>query len=105
VTIGTPTNMNGTTTEDAVRRAISPLQGKFMDCSRAALPKMTGTVEGTAVLHIETDDSGHINSASLGGPLGAATNDCVARAARTRTITGVDTGAAVANIPLVFKAQ
>lgn len=74
-------------------------------CYTSALPTLTGTLEGTDTLHIETGDDGTITTATVSGPVGGPVGSCIQRAVRGQRIPDVDTGAASADIPLVLKAR
>lgn len=87
-----------------VNRAIAPLAGAMTGCYRAVLPQATGVLEGTGVLHVETDEEGIITTARSTGPVSAATR-CIANTAVGRKVPNVDTGRVSADVPLVFRSQ
>jgi hypothetical protein len=93
------------TTSSAVNRAVSGVAAQLTACYRAALPQLSGPVEGEAALHIETDGAGSITDARFGGPLGQSIQRCATPALVGRRVANVDTGSASADIPLVFKPR
>jgi serine/threonine-protein kinase len=102
VDLGAATTMGATMT--SVERAISPVKSRIDVCYRAALPHLS-TLEGTGVLHIETDDVGNIRRASVTGAVQGEAGECIAHAALGRRVANVDTGLASADIPLAFHAR
>jgi serine/threonine-protein kinase len=105
VEMGQPMNMAGGLNATTVGRTLRPATPQLTACYRTALPKMSGTLEGPATLHFETDGSGLITDARVVGPLGKVGGRCMAGVIQGRSISGVDTGTASADIPLVFKAK
>jgi serine/threonine-protein kinase len=93
------------TTSSAVNRAVSGAASQLTACYRAALPQLSGAVEGQATLHIETDGAGAITDARFGGPLGQSIQRCATPAVIGRRVANVDTGSASADIPLVFQPR
>jgi len=57
------------------------------------------------MLHVETDGTGRITTASLAGPIGPRLASCASSAARARRVAHVDTGTARADVPIYFKAR
>lgn len=86
-------------------RAVSEAAAQLTGCYRAALPRLSGTIEGRGRVHIETDGAGVITDARLAAPLDAVVARCVAAAIQGRRVANVDTGSASADVPLVFKAH
>jgi serine/threonine-protein kinase len=93
------------TTASAVGRAVAGAAAQLTACYRAALPQLSGPVEGEGVLHIDTDGAGAIVDARFAGPLGQSIQRCAAPAVVGRRVANVDTGSASADIPLVFKPR
>jgi eukaryotic-like serine/threonine-protein kinase len=104
VEIGQATGTVGATSS-SVTRAVSEAAAQLTGCYRAALPRLTGTIEGRGRVHIETDGAGVITDARLAAPLDAVVARCVAAAIQGRRVANVDTGSASADVPLVFKAH
>ena len=95
----------GGATPGAVQRALSRSAGGWTQCYRAALARRNERVEGTAVLHLTTDEAGNVVGASLRGIDSLpAVKSCVTGSARVH-IDGVDTGDAWADVQLSFKAE
>jgi hypothetical protein len=88
-----------------VNEAMTHVKAAINECYQRALPALSGTLDGTGTLHIETDDSGIITTASLTGPVRGAAAPCIEASVRGKRIDGVDTGSAAADIPLVFRAR
>jgi hypothetical protein len=105
VDMGQPLNMAGGLTATTVGRALRPAAAQLTACYRAGLPKMSAPLEGATTLHVETDGTGMITDARVTGALGRVPGPCMARAVLGRSISGVDTGTASADVPLVFKAR
>jgi eukaryotic-like serine/threonine-protein kinase len=101
VEMGRANNISATSAA-RIQSALGPIGPALTACYRDALPRLRAPVTTGATLHIETDDVGHITRARVDGPLGAATGQCISAAVTTRTIAGVDTGNASADVPLVF---
>jgi hypothetical protein len=87
----------------SVNRALSGATSQLTACYRAALPKAVGPVDGTAMLHVETDGAGVITDAQLSTALGTRFAQCAAMAVTGRRISNVDTGNARADIPVVLR--
>ena len=104
VNIGPAFNTSATPAS-SVNRTIGPLGARLTACYREALPGMTGPVDGSATLHVETDDEGVIIDARVDGALAAGTGRCIAATARGQRIANVDTGRARADIPLAFTSR
>jgi len=104
LTLGTPTNLQQTIASK-VNAALGHVRTAMATCYTSALPTLTGTLEGTDTLHIETGDDGTIATATVSGPVGGPVGSCIQRAVRGQRIPDVDTGAASADIPLVLKAR
>lgn len=104
VRIGQATNVQGATTM-AMNRALNGIETQLIACYRAALPSLTGTIAGPAMLHVETDGTGRITTASLAGPLGRRLTSCASSAARARRVANVDTGTARGDVPIIFQAR
>jgi serine/threonine-protein kinase len=99
-------NVAGDTSAAKVGVAIGRISDRLTACYRASLPKLRGSIEGSGMLHVETDETGLITSATLSGPLFASSvAPCLIEAATRCRIDGVDTGSASADVPLVFKAR
>jgi hypothetical protein len=92
-------------TSSSVTRAVSEAAAQLTGCYRAALPRLSGPIEGRGRVHIETDGAGIITDARLAGPLDVLVARCVASAIQGRRVANVDTGSASADVPLVFKAH
>lgn len=101
--IGVATNTFGTTAAN-VNRMVSAQAGKITACYREALPAMTGGVDGTGTLHLETDEDGLVVAARVVGPV-TAPGRCIAAAVTGRKVANVDTGRASADVPLTFVAR
>jgi hypothetical protein len=104
VQIGSPTGVVGSTAVN-FSRALAKLGSRMTACYREALPRMSAPFDGTASLHVETDEDGVIVGAQMAGPLAAGVGPCITTAARGVTIPSVDTGRAHADVPLVFTAR
>jgi hypothetical protein len=74
-------------------------------CYKAALPRLSGTLEGAGTLHVETDGEGVITDARWAGPFDGDVGRCIAAAVRGRRVANVDTGSARADVPLTFRAR
>ncbi|HET7544862.1 MAG TPA: protein kinase, partial [Polyangiaceae bacterium] len=104
VTIGPARNVVGATS-GSVTRAITEASARISACYKSALPGLAGAVEGTDLLHVETDGSGIITDARLSGPVRGSAAACVASAVQGHRVANVDTGNASADIPLSFRAH
>jgi hypothetical protein len=95
----------GGATPGAVQRALSRRAGSWTQCYRAELGRRNARVEGSASLHLTTDESGNVVGVSVRGfEAMSGVQSCVAAAARVK-IDGVDTGDAWADVQLNFKAE
>jgi serine/threonine-protein kinase len=95
----------GGATPGAVQRALSRRAGSWTQCYRAELGRRNARVEGSASLHLTTDESGNVVGTSVRGfEAMPGVQSCVAGAARVK-IDGVDTGDAWADVQLTFKAE
>jgi serine/threonine protein kinase len=95
----------GGATAGAVQRALSRSAGAWNGCYRTALAGRGERLEGTAVLHVTTDESGNVVGAQLRGfDVMPGVQSCVVRWAHVH-IEGVDTGDAWADIQLSFRAD
>jgi hypothetical protein len=74
-------------------------------CYREALPRLSGAVEGSGTLHVETDGEGMIAEAHWTGPMEGDIGRCIAAAVNGRRVANVDTGSARGDVPLTFKAR
>jgi serine/threonine protein kinase len=104
VIMGAATNITGATPR-TVAAVIGPAASRVTACYRTALPAMTGPWGGSGILHIETDESGRIISASVRGRFGGGLSPCIGGVVIGRQVPNVDTGAASADIPLTFEAR
>jgi hypothetical protein len=104
VSIGSPANLIQTGA-NKVNAVMSHVASTINACYQRALPTLAGSIEGTGTLHVDTDDGGIITTATLKGPVRGAVASCIEAAVRGKKIDGVDTGAASADVPLVFKAR
>lgn len=85
-----------------VRAALN--QAAFTRCYRDARRSGVGpSAAASASLELNTDMSGRITSARLGGALPKSLRECVEQAARVGQVRGVDTGEAQATIELQFQ--
>jgi serine/threonine protein kinase len=101
-----PLNVMGDTSAAKVASAVGRVSGKLNACYRSALPRLQRPLEGAALLHIETDETGLVTTATLKGPpFVSEVMFCIVASVKTCTIEGVNTGNASADIPLVFKAR
>ena len=101
VDLGTP-KASGTTPV-SVSRALAPVAPKISACYRASLNAANaGATAGS--LHVGTDEDGFITDARVSGlPYAAA--QCIANEVRGRKILNVDTGNAVADVPLALRPR
>jgi serine/threonine protein kinase len=101
-----PLNVTGDASAAKVASAVGRVSGKLNACYRGALPRLQQPLEGTALLHIETDETGLVTTATLKGPpFVSDIVSCIVASVKTCTIEGVNTGNASADIPLVFRAR
>lgn len=95
----------GGATPGAVQRALSRHAPSWTQCYRGGLERRSERVEGSAVLHLTTDESGNVVGAQVRGfDAMPGVKSCIANAARVR-IDGVDTGDAWAEVQLTFHAE
>jgi serine/threonine-protein kinase len=95
----------GGATPGAVQRALARRAGSWTQCYRNGLERRHERLEGTALLHLTTDDSGDVVGVRVNGfDAMPGVKSCVAGAARVR-IEGVDTGDAWADLQLTFRAE
>jgi hypothetical protein len=102
--VGAPTHteqVSAGSVRDGFRRATSAIQ----KCYRDNLLAVGAANEGHGSLHIQTDDSGHVQRATVTGAVGSRVASCIEGVAMSITIPGVDTGQPTADIPLEFKAR
>ena len=104
VVIGSARNAVGTTPA-SVTRAVAEASSRITACYKAALPQLSGALEGAGVLHIETDGSGVITEARLSGAVRGSVASCVAAAVQGHRVANVDTGNASGDVPLSFRAH
>jgi hypothetical protein len=74
-------------------------------CYRADLARASTAESGGGSVHLETDDSGVVNSASARVPFSSAVARCVERAVLGARFAGVDTGSASADVSLTFEVH
>jgi len=92
----------GGATSSAVQRALSRKAAAWTQCYRNALERRAERIEGSAVLHVVTDESGNVVGAHLNGfDQMPGVKNCIASASRVK-IDGVDTGDAWADVQLSF---
>ena len=92
----------GGATASAVQRAFSRKAGAWTQCYRNALERRAERIEGSAVLHVVTDESGNVVGAHLNGfDQMPGVKNCIANASHVK-IDGVDTGDAWADMQLGF---
>jgi serine/threonine protein kinase len=95
----------GGATPGAVYRALSRKAGAWNTCYRNGLERRAERLEGTAVLHVVTDESGNIVSAHVNGfEAMPGVKNCIANASHVK-VEGVDAGDAWADVQLVFLAE
>ncbi len=104
VVIGSARDAVGTTPA-SVTRAVAEASSRITACYKAALPQLSGVLEGAGVLHVETDGSGVITEARLSGALRGSVASCVAAAVQGHRVANVDTGNASGDVPLSFRAH
>jgi serine/threonine-protein kinase len=92
-------------TSSSVTRTVSEASGAVTACYRAALPRLTGTIDGPGTLHVETDGEGVIIDVRATGPFDGGVARCIASALNGRRVANVDTGSARADVPLTFRAR
>jgi len=92
-----------------VTAAVGRAASAFTECYRRALltadVTLEGALGGAGMLHVETDDDGWITRARLTGGARGSVPACIETVVQGRRISGVDTGAASADVPLVFKPR
>ncbi|MGH7283854.1 MAG: serine/threonine-protein kinase [Polyangiaceae bacterium] len=101
VDLGTP-KASGTTPL-SVSRALALAAPKITACYRAGLTAANAGATA-ASLHVGTDEDGFITDARVSG-LPFVTGECIANEVRGRKILNVDTGNAVADVPLALKPR
>jgi len=92
-------------TSSSITRTVSEAQAQMTACYRSALPRLSGALEGSGTLHVETDGEGVIADARWTGPIEGDVGRCIAAAVNGRRVANVDTGSARADVPLTFKAR
>jgi eukaryotic-like serine/threonine-protein kinase len=92
-------------TSSSITRTVSEAQNQMTACYRSALPRLSGALEGSGTLHVETDGEGVIADARWTGPLEGDVGRCLASAVNGKRVANVDTGSARADVPLTFKAR
>jgi hypothetical protein len=99
------TGAGGGATANAVQRALSRKAGAWTQCYRNGLERRAERIEGTAVLHVVTDESGNVVGAHVNGfDQMPGVKSCIASASHVK-IDGVDTGDAWADVQLVFAPE
>jgi hypothetical protein len=88
-----------------VNAAIGHVKTAIAGCYKRALPTLDGPLDGAETLHIETDDDGWITRARVMGGVRGSVPSCIEAAVQGAHISGVDTGAASADIPLELRAR
>lgn len=91
------------TTPVSVGRSLAPIAPKITACYRASL-NAANAGKTTASLHVGTDEDGFITDARVSG-LPYAASQCIANEVRGRKILNVDTGNAVADVPLALRPR
>ena len=104
IEVGVPLRVSGATPL-AVRAAIGPARTKLDACYRDALPRIAGSFDGSATLHVETDDVGVVRNAYVRGALSTEVGPCIARAVIGARVRNVDTGIASADVELTYRAR
>jgi serine/threonine-protein kinase len=104
VAIGSTRNVVGATPA-SVTRAVAEASSRITMCYRAALPQLSGVLEGEGMLHIDTDGAGVITEARLSSALRGGVSSCVAAAVQGHRVANVDTGSASGDVPLSFRAH
>jgi serine/threonine-protein kinase len=94
----------GGATVNDVRRSLTRASGAWNTCYQNALRTAGQRVEGSATLHIATDEEGNVIQATVTGFALSGAETCIAASARVR-IAGVDTGSAWADVKLAFRAE
>jgi len=95
----------GGATPGAVQRALSRSAGTWTRCYRSALERRGTRLDGTAVMHLATDESGNVVSAQVRGfEVMPGVRTCIADGSRVH-IDSVDTGDSWADVQLLFKAE
>jgi hypothetical protein len=104
VVIGSARNAVGATPA-SVTRAVAEASSRITACYKAALPQLSGALEGAGVLHVDTDGAGIITEARLSGAIRGSVASCVAAAVQGHRVANVDTGSASGDVPLSFRAH
>jgi hypothetical protein len=95
----------GGATPGAVQRALARRASGWTQCYRSGLERRNERLEGTALMHLTTDESGNVVGVRVNGfDAMPGVKNCVSGAARVR-IEGVDTGDAWADVQLTFRAE
>ena len=82
--------------------AFSRKSGAWTQCYRNGLERRGERIEGAAVLHVVTDESGNVVGAHVNGfDQMPGVKNCIANASHVK-IDGVDTGDAWADVQLTF---
>jgi serine/threonine-protein kinase len=99
------TGAGGGATTGAVQRALSRKAGAWTQCYRSGLERRAERIEGTAVLHVVTDESGNIVGAHVNGfDQMPGVKNCIANTAHVK-VDGVDAADAWADVQLAFVAE
>jgi eukaryotic-like serine/threonine-protein kinase len=91
--------------KSAVSSALGRTTGSMTACYRAELANATSPESGRGSLHVETDDSGVVTSATARVPFSGSVARCVERAVIGVRFAGVDTGSASADVSLSFEVH
>lgn len=86
-----------------VTRALSPVSSRITACYRASL-NASNAGATTANLHVGTNEDGVITDARVSG-LPWVPSQCIENEVRGRKIADVDTGNAMADVPLALKPR
>jgi serine/threonine protein kinase len=101
----TVANAGGGATTSAVQRALARSSGTWTTCYRAALQRRAERIEGQAVMHLVTDETGNVVGAKIAGfDAMPQVKQCILGSARVH-IDGVDTGDAWADVALNFRPE
>jgi serine/threonine protein kinase len=91
--------------KSAVSSSLARTTGDMTACYRAELSRASTAESGRGGLHLETDDSGVVTSASARVPFSSSIARCVERAVIGSRFAGVDTGSASADVSLIFEVH
>lgn len=95
----------GGATPAAVYRALSRKAGAWTQCYRNALERRVERIEGAAVLHVVTDETGNVLGARVNGfDRMPGVKNCIANTSHVK-IDGVEAADAWADVQLVFLAE